>query len=184
MGKVAEIIRARRSIKHAMHEPISKQLVSSLIETASFAPFHSKLEPWEVYMVESQAQKEKYVNAVVRATSESMEDEHKIRESTMKKVGTAPITLVITAKVFNDEKKDFEAIAATSAFIQNLQLLGWEENIGMVWRTNKYIFNPKFKELLGIKLDERIIGTLHLTQFFEVPQAKQRREIAAYMHEL
>ncbi|WP_088810226.1 MULTISPECIES: nitroreductase [unclassified Listeria] len=184
MGKVAETIRARRSIKQAIEEPISKQFVHSLIETASFAPFHSKLEPWEVYVVESPAQKEKYVEAVVRATCEKPEEAHKIRESTIKKIGKAPITLIITSKITSVAKKDFEAIAATSAFIQNLQLLGWEENIGMIWRTNKYIFNPTFQEVLGIKPDEKIIGTLHLTKFVEVPKAKARREIASYVHEL
>ncbi|EMG29337.1 nitroreductase [Listeria fleischmannii 1991] len=184
MRSIAEIIQSRRSIKKATEEPISKETVLHLIEIASFAPFHSKVEPWEVYMMSTGAQKEKYVEAVVKANCEKQEEEQKIRESTMAKIGTAPITLIITSKIVGNEKKDFEAIAATSAFIQNLQLLGWEENIGMIWRTNKYIFSPLFCEALGIPSDEKIIGTLHLTRFTEVKEAKTRREITSYVHEL
>ena len=58
--------------------------------------------------------------------------------------------------------------------IQNFQLLAWEQQLGVVWKTNPHIYDPKVHELLGVEKGEKIAGFLHLGYFDEVPPAKKR----------
>jgi nitroreductase len=94
-----------------------------------------------------------------------------------------PVTLIVATDLFGDEKQDLESIAATSAFIQNIQLLAWERNIGAVWRTNPYIFDPIFAEAFSIPSTKKIIGTLHLGYFREedIPKPKKRRPVSEWV---
>ncbi len=39
--------------------------------------------------------------------------------------------------------------------IQNIQLAAWARGIGMIWRTNDWIYNPIFREALGVKPGEK-----------------------------
>jgi hypothetical protein len=39
----------------------------------------------------------------------------------------------------------------------DIQLLAWEQNIGVVWKTNEYNFDPDFYSKTGVRLGERIV---------------------------
>lgn len=57
------------------------------------------------------------------------------------------------------------AFSAASALIQNLQLLAWEREIGVVWKTNEYNWSTKFRKAAGVKPGEKVVGTLHMGYF-------------------
>lgn len=54
---IEKTIMERRSIKKANDEPISRETVNTILEQAAFAPFHSKVEPWNVYVLHTLAEK-------------------------------------------------------------------------------------------------------------------------------
>lgn len=61
--------------------------------------------------------------------------------------------------------------------IQNIQLAAWARGIGMIWRTNDWIYNPIFREALGVKPGEKIVATLMIGYADFIPEAKTRTSI-------
>nr|WP_308216636.1 nitroreductase family protein [Pseudalkalibacillus decolorationis] len=61
-----------------------------------------------------------------------------------------------------------------SALIQNFQLAAWEQGIGVIWKTNQYIYSPNFRTHVGVKPGEKIVGLLHIGFPYAIPIAKQR----------
>ncbi len=39
--------------------------------------------------------------------------------------------------------------------IQNFQLAAWARGIGMIWRTNDWIYDPIFREAIGVESGEK-----------------------------
>ncbi|EOH1190281.1 nitroreductase family protein [Listeria monocytogenes] len=180
----------RRSIKKANDEPISRETVNTILEQAAFAPFHSKVEPWNVYVLHTLAEKERYIEKIIafnereQGVTFSEAEIADLKAGYAKKIITPPYLLIVTTNIIGHGKKDFESIGATSAFIQNIQLLGWEAGIGMIWRSNRFIFDAKFADDLGIPAEQKIVGTLHLTSLAEVPEAKPRRPLNEWVKDL
>lgn len=56
-----EIIRSRRSIRRYRPDPIPKAHIESMLEAAMMAPSACNTRPWEFYVVQDQALKEKLV---------------------------------------------------------------------------------------------------------------------------
>ncbi|MNC39761.1 Nitroreductase family protein [compost metagenome] len=84
----------------------------------------------------------------------------------------AHLLVVIEADPRQKQRED--AFLAAAALIQNIQLLAWERDIGVVWKTNEYNWDPKFHQAVGIRPEERIVGTLHLGYFDKLPGIKLR----------
>ncbi|HAA6725950.1 TPA_asm: nitroreductase [Listeria monocytogenes] len=187
---IEKTIMERRSIKKANDAPISRETVNTILEQAAYAPFHSKVEPWNVYVLHTLAEKERYIEKIIefnereQGVSFSEAEIADLKAGYAKKIITPPYLLIVTTNIIGHGKKDFESIGATSAFIQNIQLLGWEAGIGMIWRSNRFIFDAKFAEDLGIPSEQKIIGTLHLTSLAEVPEAKPRRPLNEWVKDL
>lgn len=184
---ITNTILARRSIKRASNKPIERVKIDKLLEDAAYAPFHSKTEPWHTYVIGSDAGKTKLLEAIkvsLEAIEGSPVSEEKL-EKTKQKIATPPYLLLITAEQIGDEKKDFEAIGAVSAFIQNFQLLAWEAGIGMIWRTNNFIFNQAFNRALGIPVTDKVVGILYLSVIEDnIPKPKPRKPITEWVTDI
>ncbi|UHP10627.1 nitroreductase family protein [Listeria marthii] len=187
---IEKTIMERRSIKKANDAPISRETVNTILEQAAFAPFHSKVEPWNVYVLHTLAEKERYIEKIIafnereQGVTFSEAEIADLKAGYAKKIITPPYLLIVTTNIIGHGKKDFESIGATSAFIQNIQLLGWEAEIGMIWRTNRFIFDAKFADDLGIPAEQKIVGTLHLSSLADVPEAKTRRPLNEWVKDL
>src|SRR5690625_8006269 len=72
------------------------------------------------------------------------------------------------------QKQWDENFGATAAMIQNFWLLAWEQNLGVVWKTNPHIYYPEVKEILGVGETEKIVGFIHLGYFDKQPIVKDR----------
>lgn len=179
----------RRSIKKANDEPISRETVNTILEQAAYAPFHSKVEPWNVYVLHTLAEKERYIEKIIefnereQGVSFSEAEIADLKAGYAKKIITPPYLLIVTTNIIGHGKR-ISNQSATSAFIQNIQLLGWEAGIGMIWRSNRFIFDAKFADDLGIPAEQKIVGTLHLTSLAEVPEAKPRRPLNEWVKNL
>jgi nitroreductase len=190
---IESVIVSRRTIRATKETPIPLQEVEDVLEKAAYAPFHSKVEPWSVTIVSTEEEKKYFLDCVMKSyertgvlSSYSEEQVSKVRDANEKYFVTTPITLIVATDRFEDEHKDFESVGATCAFIQNLQLLCWEKNIGVVWRTNPYIHDPMFAKELGIPSSKKIIGSIHLGYIDQekIPKVKQRRPINEWVNSL
>ncbi|WP_026671763.1 nitroreductase family protein [Alkalihalobacterium bogoriense] len=175
LSPVAEVVKGRRTIREFKRDRVPLELVKQLLQLAAFAPTHGMREPWRVILFVDKGVRT-FAKAIIEETY-SPEEREKKGSKMYDYYTNIPMHLVVVMKQDPRQKKWEEDFSATSAFIQNFQLLAWEQEIGVVWKTNQYNFDPKFHEAIGVLPGEKIIGTLHIGYFDEVPRPKQRTSI-------
>ncbi|WP_019908825.1 nitroreductase family protein [Paenibacillus sp. HW567] len=168
------LIRGRRTIRQFNEQPLSKETIVDLLEAAVWAPVHSRKEPWR-FILFMEAGRKQFADAVLHTFSKDELERWgpKLQNDYCERI-QAHLLIVIEADPRQREWED--AVGAGSALIQNIQLLAWEQKIGVVWKTNEYNFDPDFCRMTGVKPGERIIGTLHLGYFDQdkIPKPRPR----------
>ncbi|WP_141500325.1 nitroreductase family protein [Paenibacillus luteus] len=174
ISAIEKLIRERRTIRQFNEKKLTKEAVIDLLEAAVWAPVHSRKEPWR-FILFMEAGRKQFANAVLHTFSREERErwEQKLQLDYCERM-QAHLLVVIEADPRQREWED--AVGAGSALIQNVQLLAWEQGIGIVWKTNEYNFDPDFCRLTGVKPGERIIGTLHLGYFDQdkIPKPRPR----------
>lgn len=169
-GTIADVIRERTSIKTGyLEKEVSRELVLSLLKDAVWAPTHGVREPWRFIFVSGE-RKEDFIQAVLKCHEPAK------HENMRKKFDEVPAFLAVLMNEDPRPKVWDEDFAATSCMLQNLQLLAWEQDLGMVWKTPNHINDPKFRTELGAKPGEKIVGVLHIGYFDKKAAAAKVRK--------
>lgn len=171
MTNIAKTIRERRSIKAGyIDKEVTQETVLDLLKDAVWAPNHGLREPWRFIFVPAD-EKEGFVEDLVKTFPPDMRDNRRNYFS-------QPAAILVVVMTEDPRQKQWdENFGAIGAMIQNFQLLAWEQQLGVVWKTNPHIYDPKVHELLGVEKGEKIAGFLHLGYFDEVPPARNRTPI-------
>ncbi len=176
-SQLAKLIRERRSLKkNYKPDPVPKELVFELLNDAVWAPNHGNREPWRFVFIPAET-KEAFIEQLLTVFPK---DQQENRRQYFRQ--PAAILVVIMA---NDprQKQWEENFGAVSSMIQNFQLLAWERQLGVVWKTNPHIYEPKTREILGVEAGEKIAGFLHMG-FFDsdhIPKTKERTPVEEKM---
>lgn len=151
---VASTIKSRVSTAKFTSQWVNPTKIIELLDVAVYAPNHKMRQPWRFIILEG-AGKDKFVTTYLAQVKESEREEHK---KLVMKVMSAPAVVAFVMKknsVYADEIEDIQACAA---LIQNFLLLLEDEKMGSFWKTPKYIETEKFKDTLGIRYDELVLG--------------------------
>lgn len=169
---LAQIIRERRAVKNNyIDKEVTEEVVLELLEDASWAPTHGMREPWRFIFVPND-QKADFAKKVAATYQEELQENRE-------KFLNEPNAFLIAVMEEPEQQKQWdENFGAIATMIQNFWLLAWERNLGVVWRTNPHVYEPKVKDILGIKDSEKIVGFIHLGYFEEKPAKKDRTPIA------
>ncbi|NQX46606.1 nitroreductase [Paenibacillus tritici] len=172
---IERIIRERRTIKSFTDRPIEKQDLLNLLNAAVWAPFHSKEEPWRFIIFREKGRK--VFSDAVLSTYTPAELERFGEGAAKEYCDKTPVHLLVVVREERDPWKMKEAMLAAAAFIQNLQLLAWEQGIGFVWKTSEYNRENVFTSQVGISPEECLIGTLHVGYINKdhVPKPRPRK---------
>ncbi|MNI24245.1 putative NAD(P)H nitroreductase YdjA [compost metagenome] len=177
---IASTVRERRTINDFDGRHISKEVLVQLLNDAVWAPFHSRTEPWRFILFLGEGRKQ-FSDAVLLTYSKEKREQFadKVSDTYCRVV---PVHLLVLIREEPRPKEWEEAFSAASALIQNLQLLAWEQKIGVVWKTNEYNWSPEFREAAGVKPGEKVVGTLHMG-YFE-PKKVRRAKVRTPAEEL
>ncbi|WP_078381141.1 nitroreductase family protein [Sutcliffiella halmapala] len=180
---IRKVIRERRTIRSFIDKDIPTKLLVELLQDASFAPNHKHREPWSFILFRDEA-KEKLSEAALKRVRESEKMKALTSEKQVEKINKmkniyqqCPAHLIVLCDVSDNKKVYQEDYAATSAFIQNFQLLAWDHGIGMVWKTPLFIEDPSFFDELGINATKKIVGLLHIGYPLDIPKTRERSNI-------
>ncbi|MFD1737862.1 nitroreductase [Bacillus salitolerans] len=170
-SSVAKVVRERRSIKSDYTDkPVSQQLIVELLNDAVWAPNHGLREPWRFIFVPTE-KREAFVADLVTTFPADMQENRRNYFS-------QPMAfLIIVMKEDPRQKQWEENFGAVSCLIQNFQLLAWEQKLGVVWKTNPHIYDPKVRALLKVEPGEKIVGFLHLGYFDKIPEGRPRTSV-------
>lgn len=168
---IAKVIRERRSIKSGyLDKTVSQELILELLRDAVWAPNHGLREPWRFIFVPTEG-KEQFVESLVQTYPIEQQENKRISFS-------QPAAFLIIVMEEDPRPKVYEEnFGAVCSLIQNFQLLAWEQELGVVWKTNGHIYDPKVRKFLGVEPGEKIIGFLHLGYFDKAPEPRPRTEV-------
>lgn len=182
-SSIKKVIRERRSIRSFLDKDIPTDVMVELLQDASYAPNHKHREPWSFVMFRDEA-KEKLCHAALKRACEGEKMKALSHEKQVEKINKmktiyqqCPVHLLVLCDVADNKKVYHEDFAATSAYLQNLQLLAWDKGIGMVWKTPLFIEDPSFFEELGIDNTKKIVGLFHIGYPMEIPKGRERSNI-------
>lgn len=165
---LATIIRERRAIKKGYNDKeVTEEKVRALLNDAIWAPTHGMRQPWRFIFV-GQEQRGDFAKKVSKTYPEHMQQN---REDYLNEPNAH---LIVVMEEPERQKQWDENFGATACMIQNFWLLAWEQQLGVVWKTNPHIYDSKVKEILNIDDNEKIVGFIHLGYFDEQPEKKDR----------
>ncbi|WP_028552972.1 nitroreductase family protein [Paenibacillus sp. UNC451MF] len=170
-GSVAELIKQRRTVRLFKSDAVSTELLKELLNIAVWAPNHGHREPWRFILFQGEG-RAKLAQAMVQTYS--AEDREKHGNKKMEYFMQVPAHLVIVMQEDPRQKVWDEDYAAVCSLIQNFQLAAWERGLGVVWKTNNYGYDPKFRKTIGMQPGEKIAGVLHVGYPEIIPPARPR----------
>ncbi|CAM4194034.1 nitroreductase [Bacillus manliponensis] len=171
---IANVIKERRSVRTFTNKEVEKELLIQLLNDATWAPNHQHREPWQCKLFIGEGQKT-LVDAVLSSFSE--EDRKKRGQTLSDRFMNAGAQIVVYMDEDPRQVQRDEDFAAVCAFIQNFQLLAWEQKLGTVWKSGGLIYNPVFMKNIGLTKGQRIAGILHVGYFDKTPEGKERTPI-------
>ncbi len=168
LSSLATIIRQRRAVKKGYTDKkVEESVVRSLLEDAIWAPTHGMRQPWRFIFIE----KDKLPSFAKKVAKTYPDDRQEDRENYLNEPNAILVVIMEEPEL---QKQWDENFGATSAMIQNFWLLAWEQQLGVVWKTNPHIYDEQVKEILDVKDTEKIVGFIHLGYFERQPLIKDR----------
>ncbi|MDQ8737684.1 nitroreductase [Paenibacillus sp. LHD-38] len=166
IGTLADLIKERRTIRLFKDEPVEREKIIELLNVAVWAPNHGNRQPWR-FMLFMGDGRTAFAEAMVQTYS--ADDREKYGKLKYEYLANVPAHLVIVQLEDSRFKEREEDYAAVCCLIQNFQLAAWEQGLGVVWKTNNYNNNPKFRATFGVMPGEKIVGVLHVGYAKAVP---------------
>lgn len=168
---VFETIKNRRSIGKMTSARPTRQQIEHLLEAATHAPNHHKVQPWRFIVLAGEA-RAKLGDVMAASLTERLSngttklDPGKMRpliDKERNKLLRSPIVIVAVAEHPAQPKVlAIENIEATAAAVQNMLLTAEEMGLAAMWRTGDAASDPHVKRWLGIDVEDHIVAFVYL----------------------
>ncbi len=165
--RVFDIIKRRRSIGKMTEERPAREQVERLLEAATHAPNHHKVQPWKFIVLAGKARAE--LGGVMaesltdRLEETSSDKAQAVLNKERGKLLRSPVVIVVVAEPPHQPKVlEIENIEAVAAAVQNMLLTAEEMGLACMWRTGDAAYDPRVKQWLGLAPDEHIVSFLYV----------------------
>ncbi|GED23820.1 nitroreductase family protein [Halomonas halmophila] len=167
------LLHERSSMGKLMGPAPSAEQLEAMYRAALRAPDHKELRPWR-FIEFSGAGLERLGELFAQA--ELREDPHAEDarlNGARKKPQRAPMVIAVIARVTPDEPKvpQVEQILSAGCAAHSLLLAAHAQDLGAMWRTGQYAFDPTVHEGLGLAEEDALVGFIYLGQ----PGGRPRR---------
>ena len=182
--EVTQAIRSRRSVGRVKPDPVPKEIVEKVLESAVHAPNHKITEPWRFHVFSGKGRGEfaraRADLAKIQAEAEGEEEEFAAGRISRerKKAFRAPVVIAVISRGGRDEVETLENYAACAAAVQNMQLTAHSLGLASIWRTGPVAYHPYMRGFFGLEEDDKIVAYLYLG-YPDAPETRRRREPAS-----
>jgi len=164
---VFDLIKRRRSIGKMTSERPSREQIEHLLEAATHAPNHHKVQPWKFIVLAGNAREElgtvMALSLAGRLEETSSDKAQAILNKERNKPLRSPVVIVVAAESPHQPNvMEIENIEATAAAVQNMLLTAEEMELACMWRTGDAAYDPHVKQWLGLESGEHIISFLYV----------------------
>lgn len=164
---VFDIIQRRRSIGKMTEQSLTRKQIERLLEAATHAPNHHKVEPWRFFVLAGKARNElgeiMASSLAVRLQETTDTKTQAMIEKEHNKPLRSPIVIVVAAEHSTSPNVlDIENVEAAAAAVQNMLLVGEEMGLACMWRTGDAAFDPHIKQWLGLLTEDSIVAFVYV----------------------
>ena len=182
--EVNQAIETRRSVGRVKQDPVPRELIEKVLESAVHAPNHKITEPWRFHVFTGKGRGElaraRAELARIQAEAEGEEEEYAAGRISRerKKAFRAPVVIAVISGGGRDEVETLENYAACAAAVQNMQLTAHSLGLATIWRTGPVAYHPYMRDFFGLEDDDKIVAYLYLG-YPDVGERPRRREPAS-----
>jgi nitroreductase len=176
---IFEAIFQRRSIGKVKPDPIEKEKIEKLLESATWAPNHYHTEPWKFFVLTGEGRRP-LGRTLAEIAKEDMDDpkteenQGKLKKAEEKPF-RAPVIITVAVTPSNHPKViDIEEAGAVNAAIQNMLLAAHALGLGAIWRTGKPAYHSKIKQLFGLREQDEVLGFIYIG-YPDIPHREGKR---------
>lgn len=177
---VFDIIKRRRSIGKMTEQRPTRTQIEHLLEAATHAPNHHKVEPWRFFVLAGKARNE--LGAIMaESLAARMEDTSSSKAQTIlakerNKPLRSPVLIVAVAECPKQPNViAIENVEATAAAVQNMLLVAEEMGLACMWRTGDAAYDPRVKQWLGLLPEDDIVAIVYVG-FSAIPNLERHPE--------
>ena len=182
--EVTQAIQSRRSVGRVKQDPVPRELVEKILESAVHAPNHKITEPWRFHVFTGKGRGElaRARAELARILAETEGEEEELAAGRIsrerKKAFRAPVVIVVISRGGRDEVETLENYAACAAAVQNMQLTAHALGLATIWRTGLQAYHPYMREFFGLEAGDKIVAYLYLG-YPDMEERPRRRESAS-----
>jgi nitroreductase len=182
--EVNRAIETRQSIGRVRQDPVPRELVEKILESAVHAPNHKLTEPWRFHVFIGKGRGEfaraRAELARLQARAEGEEEEFAAGRISRerKKAFRAPVVIAVISKGGRDEVETLENYAACAAAVQNMQLAAHSLGLATIWRTGTFAYHPYMHDFFELEENDKIAAYLYLG-YPDMSERPRRREPAS-----
>jgi nitroreductase len=182
--EVTQAIQSRRSVGRVKQDPVPRELVEKILESAVHAPNHKITEPWRFHVFTGKGRGElaRARAELARILAETEGEEEELAAGRIsrerKKAFRAPVVIAVISRGGRDEVETLENYAACAAAVQNMQLTAHALGLATIWRTGLQAYHPYMREFFGLEAGDKIVAYLYLG-YPDVEERPRRREPAS-----
>ena len=162
------LIRERRSIYPNMYseEPVSDEVISTMLENANWAPTHRLTEPWRFVVFKGEGLKRlaKFQSELYKELSTAA---GKFDETKFEKLAKKPLMAshIIAIGMHRDPKAsipEVEEMGAVAAAVQNMYLTATAHGVGCYWGSGGITYKKEANEFFGLGAEDRLLGFMYV----------------------
>ena len=164
---IFETIKNRRSIGKMTDQRPTRAQIEHILEAATHAPNHHKVEPWKFIVLAGKARAELgaiMANSLAKRLGDTANDKAQaLLNKERTKLLRSPIVIVVAAEQPHQPNVlAIENIEAVAAAVQNMLLTAEEIGLAAMWRTGDAAFDPHVKQWLGLAPEDHIVAFVYL----------------------
>ena len=182
--ELEEAIQSRRSVGRVKQDPVPKELIERILESAVHAPNHKMTEPWLFHVFTGKGRGElaraRAETARLQALSDGEDEEMAAGRISRerKKAFRAPVVIAVLCAAGRDEVETLENYAACAAAVQNMQLTAYSLGLASMWRTGAMAYHDHMRKFFGLGEDDTIVAYLYLG-YPDMGERPRRRQPAS-----
>lgn len=164
---IFQTIKHRRSIGKMSSEVPNREQIERMLEAATHAPNHHKVQPWRFFVLAGHAREElgaEMADALAARLGEtSSEKAQALIKKERGKLLRSPIIIIVAAEQPNlPNVLAIENIEATAAAVENMLLTAEEMGLACMWRTGDAAYDPRVKAWLGLSSADHIVAFVYV----------------------
>ena len=165
---VIRAIETRQSIGRVKPDPVPRELIERILESAVHAPNHRLTEPWRFHVFTGKGRGElaraRAEIARLQAEAEGESDELAAGRISRerKKAFRAPVVIAVICEDGREEVETLENYASFACAVQNMQLTAHSLGLAAMWRTGPVAYHEHMRRFFGLREGDTVVAHLYV----------------------